>query len=60
VLFRSDQVALEFGVPPTAVTNYLAAMRRDLRRIVLENLRQITSGEVEFRREARALLGIEV
>ena len=55
-----DQVAREFGVPPTAVTNYLAAMRRALRRIVLENLRQITSGEVEFRREARALLGIEV
>ena len=55
-----EQVAREFGVAPSTVTNYLAAMRRDLRRIVLENLREITSGEAEFRREARALLGIEV
>ncbi len=55
-----DQLAREFCIAPTAITNYLAAMRRDLRRIVLENLRQITSGEREFRREARALLGIEI
>ena len=55
-----DQLAREFGVAPSAITNYLAAMRRDLRRIVLENLRQITSGDREFRREARAVLGIEI
>ena len=54
-----DQLAREFGVAPSAITNYLAAMRRDLRRIVLDTLRRITSGEREFRREARALLGIE-
>jgi hypothetical protein len=54
------QLALELGVAPTAITNYLAAMRRDLRRLVLENLRRITSGEREFRREARAVLGIEI
>jgi len=55
-----NQLAREFGVAPTTITNYLAAMRRDMRRIVLENLRQITSGEREFRREARAVLGIEI
>ena len=55
-----DQLAREFGVAPSAITNYLAAMRRDLRRIVLENLRAITSSDREFRREARAVLGIEI
>jgi len=54
------QLASEFGVASSTITNYLAAMRRDLRRIVLENLRQITSGDKEFRREARAVLGIEI
>jgi RNA polymerase sigma factor (sigma-70 family) len=55
-----DHLAREFEVSPAAVTNYLAAMRRDLRRIVIEKLREITSGEQEFRREARALLGIRI
>ena len=55
-----DQLARELGVAPTAITNYLAAMRRDLRRIVLAELRQITSGDREFRREARAVLGIGI
>jgi hypothetical protein len=55
-----DQLAREFCVAPSAITNYLAAMRRDLRRIVLENLRAITSSDREFRREARAVLGIEI
>jgi RNA polymerase sigma factor (sigma-70 family) len=53
-----DELARQFGVTPAAITNYLAAMRRDLRRIVLEKLREITSGEREFRNEASALLGI--
>ena len=55
-----DQLAREFGVTTATITNYLAAMRRDLRGIVLERLREITSGEREFRNEARALLGIRV
>jgi RNA polymerase sigma factor (sigma-70 family) len=54
-----DQLARQFGVTPATITNYLAAMRRELRRILLEKLREITSGEKEFRSEARALLGIE-
>jgi RNA polymerase sigma factor (sigma-70 family) len=53
-----DQLSRHFGVTPATITNYLAAMRREMRRIVLEKLREITSGEKEFRSEARALLGI--
>ena len=52
-----DDLAREFGVPVTTVTNHLAAMRRKLRRLVLERLRATTVDEREFRREARALLG---
>jgi hypothetical protein len=42
------------------VNNYLAAARRDFRRIVIEKLREITATEEEFRNEARSLLGVEV
>src|SRR6266481_2308527 len=55
-----DQVARQFGVTPATITNYLAAMRRDLRRILLEKLREITSSEREFRNEARTLLGVKL
>ena len=50
----------EFGIEPGVVNNYLAAARRDFRRIVLEKLREITATEEEFRNEARSLLGVEV
>jgi RNA polymerase sigma factor (sigma-70 family) len=50
-------LAEEFGVPPTQVTNWLAAMRRSFRAIVLERLRAITATEDEFRIEARELFG---
>ena len=50
----------EFGLDTTTVNNYLAATRRDFRRIVLEKLREITATEEEFRNEARALLGVEM
>lgn len=53
-------LAKEFGLDQTTVTNYLAAARRDFRRIVIEKLREITATEEEFRNEARALLGVEV
>jgi RNA polymerase sigma factor (sigma-70 family) len=49
-----DQLAREFGIPVTSVTNYLAAARRELRKLVLERLRSVTPGR-EFQREARAL-----
>jgi RNA polymerase sigma factor (sigma-70 family) len=50
----------EFGLEAATVNNYLAAARRDFRRIVLEQLREITATEEEFQREARSLLGVEV
>ena len=53
-------LAKEFGLEQATVNNYLAAMRRDFRRIVLEKLREITATDEEFRTEARALLGVDV
>jgi len=41
------------------VTNYLAFARREFRRIALEKLREMTASEEEYRREARALFGVE-
>lgn len=53
-------LAKEFGLDQTTVTNYLAAARRNFRRIVIEKLREITATDEEFRNEARSLLGVEV
>ena len=50
-------LAAELGIPATQVTNYLAAMRRAFRGLVLEQLRAITATEDEFRAEARELFG---
>jgi hypothetical protein len=52
-------LAKKFALDSSAVNNYLAATRRDFRKVVLEKLREITATEEEFRREARALLGVE-
>jgi len=52
------ELARQHNLPATQVTNYLAAMRRDFRRLVLERLRETTGSDVEFRSEARALLGV--
>jgi hypothetical protein len=52
------ELAKEFKIAPTDVTNYLAFARREFRRIALERLREMTASEEEFRREARALLGV--
>ena len=51
-------LARQHGIPVTQVTNYLAAMRRDFRRLVLELLRETTGSDAELRSEARALLGV--
>ena len=51
------ELAAEFGLPVTQVTNYLSLARREFRRIVLEQLRELTPDEAEFRTEARDLLG---
>jgi len=53
-------LAREFGLEPATVNNYLAAARRDFRRVVLEKLREITATDEEFRTEARSLLGVDV
>jgi RNA polymerase sigma factor (sigma-70 family) len=55
-----EQVAHQFGLKVSDVTNYLAYARREFRRIVLEQLREMTATEEEFRREARTLLGTDV
>jgi RNA polymerase sigma factor (sigma-70 family) len=51
-------LAKQFGIATTDVTNYLAFARREFRRISLEKLREMTATEGEFRGEARALLGV--
>ncbi len=55
-----DEVARRFGIKATDVTNYLSFARKQFRRIVLEELRAMTSSEEEFRREARTLLGVSL
>jgi RNA polymerase sigma factor (sigma-70 family) len=54
-----EEVARQFGVKTSDVTNYLAYARRQFRRIVLEQLRQMSGSEEEFRREARMILGAD-
>ena len=53
-------LAEEFCLDTATVNNYLAAVRRDFRRVVLEKLREITATDEEFRTEARSLLGVDV
>jgi DNA-directed RNA polymerase specialized sigma24 family protein len=52
-------LAHDFALDTTTVNNYLAATRREFRKVVLEKLREITATEEEFRNEARSLLGVE-
>lgn len=54
------ELAETHGLPTTQVTNFLALARRELRRVVLEQLRATTGSEEEFRAEARELLGAEL
>ena len=53
------QLAGEFQIPITQVTNFLAASRNEFRRYVLDRLRRITGSNAEFRSEAHRLLGVE-
>jgi len=54
-----EQLAQEYGIPLTDVTNALAWARREFRRIALERLREICGSEEEFQREARGAFGWE-
>lgn len=56
---KYEDLARQFGLSTATVTNYLAAARRGFRQAVFDKLRELTATEVEFRREAKALLGVE-
>ena len=53
------ELGRELGLPVTQVTNHLSAMRRELRRHLLEALRDLCASDEEFRHEARLVLGRE-
>jgi hypothetical protein len=53
-------LAAELGITTTQATNWLAAVRRDFRGLVLDTLRELCGSDDELRAEARSLLGIEV
>lgn len=55
-----SSLAIELGLTATAVTNYLAAMRRRFRACILARIRESTGSEQEFRDEVRAALGVDV
>jgi hypothetical protein len=55
-LLTDAELAQRFGIAVTDVTNRLFRIRRELRRVTLEVLRELTAREQEFREEARALL----
>jgi RNA polymerase sigma factor (sigma-70 family) len=52
------ELAEEFELPVTQVTNHLAWARREFRRVVLERLRELSGSEEEYRIEARELFGV--
>ncbi len=54
------ELAQQFGLSISDVTNYLASARRDFRQCVLDQLRDMTANEQEFQAEARALLGLTI
>jgi galactose mutarotase-like enzyme len=51
------EIARALNLTPATVTNHLAAMRRQFRKIVLERLRELTSSEEKWEAEAAKLLG---
>jgi RNA polymerase sigma-70 factor (ECF subfamily) len=51
------ELARDFGLTTTQVTNYLALARRTFRKHALGGLRELCASEDEFRAEARALFG---
>jgi RNA polymerase sigma-70 factor (ECF subfamily) len=52
-----EQLARDYGISVTDVTNALAWARREFRMIALERLRELCGSEEEFHREARAAFG---
>jgi len=52
-----DQLADDFGIAVTDVTNALAWARREFRKIALDRLRELCATDDEFHREAKAAFG---
>ncbi|HKU61064.1 MAG TPA: sigma factor [Gemmatimonadales bacterium] len=50
-------LAARFDIPVTQVTNHLAWARRELRRLVLTRLAEVTGSDAELRDEAEELFG---
>jgi DNA-directed RNA polymerase specialized sigma24 family protein len=55
-----EELARKFGLAATDVTNYLAFARREFRRCVLDQLREMTTSDQEFHLEAQVLLGVDI
>jgi DNA-directed RNA polymerase specialized sigma24 family protein len=54
------ELAAERGLRVTQVTNWLAAIRRDFRAIVLDMIKELSASDDEFRADVRDLLDIEL
>ncbi len=54
------RMAEEMGVTAVQITNDLFAVRRDFRRLVLDELREATASDAEWKAEARDVLGIDL
>jgi len=52
------EVAERYDLPPSQVTNHLAWARRELRRLVLVRLAEVTGSDAELREEAQELFGV--
>jgi RNA polymerase sigma factor (sigma-70 family) len=52
-----ESLADDVALPVTTVTNHLAYARRELRRIALSKLEDVTATDAELRAETKALLG---
>ena len=53
-----SELAARHGVPVTTVTNRLASVRRALRAILAESLRELTATEEEYRDESYRIFGV--
>ena len=55
-----QELAAQYMISTETVTNYLAAARRDFRRIVLDQIREMTASDEEYREEVRSILGVDL
>jgi hypothetical protein len=55
-----EDLAVEFRLAPQDLADYLSRVRRQLRTILLENLKLLTGSDHEYRTEARILIGLDL